>query len=52
MTVVVDANLLVVLVNHDPRRETVRQRFHSWIAQEIEIYAPDLAYNTQVKSGS
>lgn len=43
MTVVVDANLLVVLVNQDPRREAVRQQFHAWITQQVDIHAPDLA---------
>lgn len=43
MTVVVDANLLIVLVSRDPRREVVRQQFHTWITQEINIHAPDLA---------
>jgi predicted nucleic acid-binding protein len=43
MTIVVDANLLVVLVSRDPRREIVRQQFHTWITQAVEMHAPDLA---------
>ncbi|MBW4615138.1 MAG: hypothetical protein KME21_18075 [Desmonostoc vinosum HA7617-LM4] len=43
MTVIVDASLLVVLVNRDPRHEIVRQQFHTWITQAIEMHAPDLA---------
>ena len=40
---VVDANLLVMLVNRDPRREVVRQQFHTWITQAVNIHTPDLA---------
>lgn len=41
--VVVDANLLVVLVNRDRRREVVRQQFQTWMIQAVEIHSPDLA---------
>lgn len=47
MTVVVDASLLVVLVNQDPRREVVRQQFHNWIAQKVDIHALQSAMVSQ-----
>lgn len=44
MAVVVDSNLIVVLVNGDPRGERALRLFQDWRRQEIKIHAPDLAY--------
>ncbi len=43
MDVVIDSNLLVVLVNQDPRSEITRRQFDEWIHQGIQIHAPTLA---------
>lgn len=43
MTIVVDANLLIVLINNDPRGEKVLAQFTDWIAQSISLNAPELA---------
>ncbi|MGB3514786.1 MAG: type II toxin-antitoxin system VapC family toxin [Microcoleaceae cyanobacterium] len=43
MNVVIDSNLLIVLVNQDPRSEIVRQQFEEWISQEVQMHAPHLA---------
>lgn len=42
MTIVLDANLLVVLVNQDPRKEAVAAQIDQWLAQDISLHAPDL----------
>ncbi|MBO1348521.1 MAG: PIN domain-containing protein [Hormoscilla sp. GUM202] len=44
MAVVVDSNLIVVLVNADPRRDRVLRQVQNWRSQGIEIHAPVLAY--------
>ncbi|MBC6454939.1 MAG: type II toxin-antitoxin system VapC family toxin [Hormoscilla sp. SP5CHS1] len=44
MAVVVDSNLIVVLVNRDPRRPIVQRQLDEWEEQGIEIHAPVLAY--------
>lgn len=44
MAVVVDSNLLVVLVNGDPRGVPAQRLFQNWREQGIEIHAPALAY--------
>ncbi|GAB4281662.1 MAG: hypothetical protein Fur0025_10330 [Oscillatoriaceae cyanobacterium] len=44
MPVVVDSNILVVLVNGDPRGELAQRLFDNWRRQQIEIHAPVLAY--------
>ncbi|MGI2904217.1 type II toxin-antitoxin system VapC family toxin [Tolypothrix sp. VBCCA 56010] len=43
MAIVVDANLLVVLVNNDPRGEQVLIQFTDWIERGVPLHAPDLA---------
>lgn len=43
MAIVVDSNLLIVMVNGDPRGGQVQMLFTQWIEQDIDIYAPDLA---------
>lgn len=40
---VVDANLLVVIVSGDPRRERVVDQFMVWLDQEMELDAPSLS---------
>jgi len=40
--VVIDANLLIVLVNGDERGEAVAAKFAEWIEQEVKLCAPDL----------
>ncbi|MGZ8845392.1 MAG: type II toxin-antitoxin system VapC family toxin [Pyrinomonadaceae bacterium] len=40
---VVDANLLVVIVSGDPRRERVVEQFIVWLDQHIELDAPSLS---------
>lgn len=42
MTIVVDANVLVVLVSGDPRREAAEIRLRQWIAVTEDIHAPAL----------
>ena len=44
MNIVIDSNLLIVLVNNDPRSEIVRQQFDEWISQEVQIHTPNLAF--------
>ena len=44
MTVVVDANLVVVLVNGNPRREQAWRQFQDWMDRGINIHAPNLAF--------
>ncbi len=43
MNVVIDSNLLVVLVNRDPRSEITRRQFDEWMDRGIQIHAPILA---------
>jgi predicted nucleic acid-binding protein len=43
VTIVVDANLLIVIVNGDPRGEQAQTQFTQWIEQEIQLHAPNLA---------
>lgn len=40
---VVDANLLVVIVSGDPRRERVVEQFVVWLEQYVELDAPSLS---------
>jgi len=42
MNVLIEENLLIVLVNNDPRSEIVRQQFDEWISQEVQIHTPNL----------
>lgn len=42
MSVVVDANIIVVLVTHDPRTELVERQVKAWLAANEELHAPDL----------
>lgn len=44
MPVVVDANLVVVLVNGSPRREQAGSLFQDWMDRGIDIHAPALAH--------
>lgn len=43
MNVVLDANLLIVLVNQDTRSSIVRQKIDNWIDAEVQLHAPKLA---------
>jgi len=43
VAIVVDSNLLIVMVNGDPRGGQVQMLFTQWIEQDIDIHAPDLA---------
>lgn len=43
MNVVIDSDLLVVLINQDPRSEIVHQQFDDWIEAEVQIHSPKLA---------
>ena len=42
MNIVINSNLLIALVNNDPRSEIVRQQFDNWISQEVKIYTPNV----------
>jgi predicted nucleic acid-binding protein len=42
VSVVVDANVLVVLVSGDPRKASAQQRLREWIVAGEEIHAPAL----------
>lgn len=42
MAIVIDANLLIVLINGDSRGEEVLAQFTKWIDQDIPLHAPDL----------
>lgn len=43
MAIVLDANLLIVLVNGDLRGEQVLIKLTEWIEQGVPLHAPDLA---------
>jgi predicted nucleic acid-binding protein len=43
MSIVVDANLIVVLVSGDPRGDAVANQLRAWINQNISLRAPYLA---------
>jgi predicted nucleic acid-binding protein len=43
MPIILDANLLVALVSGDPRGDQVSQSLLSWIEQEVDLHAPELA---------
>lgn len=43
MNIVIDANLLIVLINQDPRREMVHQQFDNWIEGDVQMHSPKLA---------
>ena len=43
MNIVINSNLLIALVNNDPRSEIVHQQFDNWISQEVKIYTPNVA---------
>ena len=47
MNVVIDSNLLIVLVNNDPRSQIVCQQFDEWISQEVQIHPPNIAINLE-----
>jgi predicted nucleic acid-binding protein len=42
MAVVVDANLPIVLVSKDPRKQAVLSKFMEWIEQGVPLHAPQL----------
>ena len=42
MNIVINSNLLIALVNNDPRSEIVHQQFDNWISQEVKIYTPNV----------
>ncbi|HZU12091.1 MAG TPA: type II toxin-antitoxin system VapC family toxin [Chloroflexota bacterium] len=42
MTIVVDADVLVVLVSGDPRQEAAQGHLREWIAADEDIHAPAL----------
>jgi predicted nucleic acid-binding protein len=42
MAIVIDANLLIVMVNNDSRREQVLTQFRQWLESEMPIQAPAL----------
>jgi predicted nucleic acid-binding protein len=50
VAIVVDANLLIVMVNGDPRGEQVQNQFTQWIEQGIELHAPALALHEVANS--
>jgi len=43
MPIILDANLLVALVSGDPRGDQVSRSLLSWIDQEVDLHAPELA---------
>lgn len=45
MSVVVDANVIVVLVSGDPRRDAAQVNIRRWIAADQAILAPALLTN-------
>src|SRR5438132_970901 len=42
-TMVIDANLLVVILTGDERRDRVVEQFVTWLDQRVELHAPVLA---------
>lgn len=42
MSIVVDANVLVVLISGDPRREIAQNHLRQWIAANEDMHAPAL----------
>ena len=42
MAIVLDANLLIVLVSGDPRREQVLAQMPEWLQQNTPLHAPHL----------
>lgn len=43
MPVVLDANFLVALITPHPLRDNVTRLFQEWLAQNINLHAPELA---------